>query len=430
MDGTKRKLSVIVLATLRALPGLPPVDALLKHPLAATVKNISKLTNVKDLSEAAKDVLKVWLRERNNLIGKPKASTKPVARKPGTVTSPPPAPKPVAAAQPSPARPRPVAAPAPAPAKKPIKAGPSKTVVRPGPATTSSFAATFLGASSLSTQTPPKPKKRRVIAPPPEKKRGIVSLDENGQKVEFKTQEKEEFVTEDPQEFILSADDLIARQKKQPRIGPAPVSKPVTAAQLVAKIKEAPSSDVEHDALMEDVDARVGGGLDEPKEVVPPSAETMDVAPTSSTSGPAVPEIVVASGSDEAPPQKKAKRKQVTWAPDDVLVVVKTFVPENPSQMLSTRSALKGVRQLSKLDLQHERRLKEQKTEELSAKELAKLMEPTVSWSRPMELKIDYEEDTEPPKRGEEVCAESMPCPYTASFSRFFLRFFFSFPVH
>ncbi len=92
----------------------------------------------------------------------------------------------------------------------------------------------------------------------------------------------------------------------------------------------------------------------------------------------------------------------MSWAADDKLVMVREYVPENPKQMISLRALVKdGVRQLSRLDVLHEKELQEQKKTEVTSKDVAKQLESTIVWYRPQELKIEYGEDG-PPKRGQE----------------------------
>ncbi len=105
----------------------------------------------------------------------------------------------------------------------------------------------------------------------------------------------------------------------------------------------------------------------------------------------------------EEHPKRRKSNKRVSFPPDDKLASIRTYVPENPSQMISTRSAMQhNVRQLAKLDARHERDLKTAKSEEVNAHDLARKMEPQVSWYKPTDLKVVYSGDDEPPKMGEE----------------------------
>ncbi len=92
----------------------------------------------------------------------------------------------------------------------------------------------------------------------------------------------------------------------------------------------------------------------------------------------------VAGGEEAEEPSKKRKSgggKRVSFPPEDRIAQIKTYVPENPSQMVSTRAMnLHNVRQLAKMDARHERDLKTLKSEEASAREGARKMEPQISW--------------------------------------------------
>jgi hypothetical protein len=106
---------------------------------------------------------------------------------------------------------------------------------------------------------------------------------------------------------------------------------------------------------------------------------------------------------EEEPSKRKKSNKRVSFPPDDKLASIRTYVPENPSKMISTRSVIQsGVRQLAKLDARHERDLKTAKSEEVTARDLARRMEAQINWYKPTEIKVEYSAEDEPPKHGEE----------------------------
>lgn len=121
----------------------------------------------------------------------------------------------------------------------------------------------------------------------------------------------------------------------------------------------------------------------------------------------------LAAGGNDAPPappeeeeelpKRRKSNKRVSFPPDEKLASIRTYVPENPSKMISTRLVITtGLRQLAKLDARHERDLKTAKSEEATARDLARRMEPQISWYKPTEIKVEYGPDDDPPKRGEE----------------------------
>ncbi len=214
----------------------------------------------------------------------------------------------------------------------------------------------------------------------------MISLDAKGEVMSPETQQRDNNVVVEVASVVLSADDLIARQRKPSRLGvPVIEKKPQTAAALAAKMRDerqekantaaAASSSASYINAMST--NRNDDGEDFPQLDSNLEAELFAVPPVKTT-------------------------KRVTFAPDDKLVEIRKYTPENPTQMLSTRSALSGVREYAKMDVQKEKVLKTQKTDESSAKDLAKRMEAQIEWYRPPELRVVYSEDDEPPKRGEE----------------------------
>jgi hypothetical protein len=310
----------------------------------------------KDIKEASLNVLRVWLKEKNALSGKvqqpPSKAPPPAAAR---TTTPPAARKPVAVAKtPNKVSTAPPTA-APAPTAKPaMKQQQQAPAARPKTMSSSGS----LSSALMSAPAPMVKKKKRPAIVPPAPTR-IVPLDAKGEMMASPDEQRDGSVVVDVVNVVLSADDLVARQRKPGRLG-APVveRKPQTAAALAAKMR---------DERKERVAAQEPQGME------------LDT---------------------DAPPAKAVKR--VTFASDDKLVEIRKYTPENPSTMLSTRSALSGVRMLAKMDVQKEKVLKTQKSDETSTKDMAKRMEPQIEWFRPPELKVVYSEDDEPPKQGQE----------------------------
>lgn len=134
------------------------------------------------------------------------------------------------------------------------------------------------------------------------------------------------------------------------------------------------------------------------------AADNVDEAFFGSTGGDDGASATATAGDEgEEPPKRLKTNKRVSFPPDDKLASVRTYVPENPSQMISTRMQFQmGVRQLAKLDARNERDLKTAKSEEATARDLARRMEPQTTWHRPTELRVVYSGEDEPPKQGEE----------------------------
>ena len=246
------------------------------------------------------------------------------------------------------------------------------------------------------TARPPvviKKKKRSTIAlssaTETEKKPRLLAVDANGDIQSDMAPELPPTVAEEGGGLVLSADDLIARQKKPGRLGgPLVDKKPQTTAAIVARMR-----DEKMNNAIAAVNATNNAAVNNGDFAVAGTMMTADDGMVVASEAEAVALI-------ETEPKKTKKR--VSFAPDDKLAEIRKYTPENPSQMLSTRSALSGIRQLSKLDVMHERTMLKEKNEEASAKEIAKRMEPQIPWTRPIELRIVFSGDDEPPKRGEE----------------------------
>lgn len=141
--------------------------------------------------------------------------------------------------------------------------------------------------------------------------------------------------------LVLSADDMIARQRKPPPMGAVPVKKPQTAAALVARLKDEQAQ-------------AVAGPVSFPTSSGANIAETVAERELEDAAAPLDGGELAMLLSEAPQPAKSSKR--VSFAPDDRLVEVRTYVPENPSQMYSTKAALRsGERRLAVLDQMNEK---------------------------------------------------------------------------